>query len=84
MKLAIILPPVAVLVHSGCGSAFLINILLTCLAWLPGLIHAMYVIFKDPPASKNQQQQYPPSASIQPQPLPPQQVQQQQQQGVYN
>ncbi|WP_424299394.1 YqaE/Pmp3 family membrane protein [Castellaniella sp.] len=41
--LAIILPPVAVLL---CGKPvqFLLNILLTCLFWIPGVIHAILVV----------------------------------------
>jgi uncharacterized membrane protein YqaE (UPF0057 family) len=44
--LAIFLPPVAVVLKRGCGADFLINILLTILGWLPGCIHAWYVISK--------------------------------------
>ena len=32
------LPPLAVFLKTGCGADFLINILLTILAWLPGVI----------------------------------------------
>jgi uncharacterized membrane protein YqaE (UPF0057 family) len=38
---AIILPPVGVFLERGCNSDFLINILLTCLGYLPGIIHAL-------------------------------------------
>lgn len=41
--LNILLPPLAVALRHGIGSAFLINLLLTLLAWLPGVIHAFYV-----------------------------------------
>jgi len=41
--LSILLPPAGVAVSRGIGSAFLINILLTLLGWLPGVIHAFYV-----------------------------------------
>lgn len=44
--LAIILPPLAVFLNSGISSAFLINILLTLLGWVPGIIHAVWVIQK--------------------------------------
>ncbi|KIW40398.1 uncharacterized protein PV06_07602 [Exophiala oligosperma] len=44
--LAIFLPPVAVFLKTGCDSNFLINILLTILGWIPGCLHAWYVITK--------------------------------------
>ncbi|KAI5186681.1 hypothetical protein NEHOM01_1634 [Nematocida homosporus] len=42
--LAIIFPPIAVFFATGCSMDLLINILLTCLGYLPGIIHAMFVI----------------------------------------
>lgn len=46
--LAILLPPVAVLVHQGeLNSKFWIALLLTLLFYLPGLIYALIVIFGD-------------------------------------
>jgi uncharacterized membrane protein YqaE (UPF0057 family) len=36
--LAIIFPPAAVLVRTGCSMALLINVLLTLLGWLPGFV----------------------------------------------
>jgi len=41
--LAIILPPVAVLL---CGKPiqFLLNIILTILGWIPGVVHAILVV----------------------------------------
>lgn len=44
--LAIILPPVGVFLEVGCGSQLLLNILLTILGYIPGIIHALYVILK--------------------------------------
>lgn len=44
--LGILLPPVGVFMTTGISSAFLINILLTLLGWLPGSIHAVWVIVK--------------------------------------
>lgn len=44
--IAIFLPPVAVLTQVGLGKHFWINLLLTLLGWLPGVIHAFYVIGK--------------------------------------
>ena len=41
--LAIILPPLAVLL-AGRPFAAILNILLTCFFWIPGIIHAMSVI----------------------------------------
>ncbi|MGQ4646301.1 YqaE/Pmp3 family membrane protein [Lyngbya aestuarii] len=46
IALGIILPPVGVFMTMGVGSALLINILLTLLGWLPGSIHAVWVILK--------------------------------------
>lgn len=41
--LNILLPPLAVFMNHGLGSAFLISLVLTALAWLPGIIHAFIV-----------------------------------------
>ena len=41
--LAIFLPPLGVFLERGCNADFLINILLTCLGFIPGIIHALYV-----------------------------------------
>ncbi|KAJ7905396.1 plasma membrane proteolipid 3, partial [Mycena olivaceomarginata] len=43
---AIILPPLGVFLERGCGADLLINILLTVLGWIPGVIHALYIILK--------------------------------------
>ena len=48
MILAIFLPPLGVLMHNGCGKDLLINILLTILGYLPGIIHAVYVLATTP------------------------------------
>ena len=37
-------PPIAVLLQVGLGGAFFINLFLTLLGWLPGAIHAAWVI----------------------------------------
>jgi uncharacterized membrane protein YqaE (UPF0057 family) len=42
--LAIFLPPLAVGLKSGIGKSFVINIILTILLWIPGVIHALIVI----------------------------------------
>ncbi|KAF2850123.1 UPF0057-domain-containing protein, partial [Plenodomus tracheiphilus IPT5] len=44
--LAIWLPFVAVFLRRGCSADLLINILLDCLGWIPGVIHAWYIISK--------------------------------------
>ena len=45
--LAILLPPLAVyLVYNEVGTPFLVNLLLTLLFWLPGVIHALYHVLK--------------------------------------
>ena len=44
--LAIILPPIAVLLHVGLSVHFLLNILLTLLGGIPGIAHAFWVILK--------------------------------------
>jgi uncharacterized membrane protein YqaE (UPF0057 family) len=41
--LNILLPPLAVFLEHGVGQDLLINILLTALAWIPGVIHAFLV-----------------------------------------
>jgi uncharacterized membrane protein YqaE (UPF0057 family) len=41
---AIILPPLGVLMEVGLTKHFWINILLTILGFVPGIIHALYVI----------------------------------------
>ncbi|RMZ70333.1 plasma membrane proteolipid 3 [Pyrenophora seminiperda CCB06] len=42
--LAVILPPLGVFLERGCGADLLINILLTILAYIPGIVHALYII----------------------------------------
>ncbi|WKK77319.2 YqaE/Pmp3 family membrane protein [Marivirga salinae] len=44
--LAIFLPPVAVAMGKGLTSAFWINLILTILFFIPGVIHAFYVLTK--------------------------------------
>ncbi|MCJ1285431.1 hypothetical protein MMC26_004771 [Xylographa opegraphella] len=41
--ITIFLPPVGVFMIAGCGADLLINILLTCLGYFPGHIHAFYL-----------------------------------------
>jgi len=42
--LAIFLPPVGVFFQVGLGVHFWLNILLTLLGFIPGIIHAVYII----------------------------------------
>jgi len=44
--IAIFLPPLAVFLEVGLGTHFWINLILTFFFWIPGLLHALYVIFK--------------------------------------
>ena len=44
--LAVILPPVGVFMTVGNGGAFWLNIILTILGYIPGIIHAIWVIAK--------------------------------------
>ncbi|MGI0107232.1 YqaE/Pmp3 family membrane protein [Salinimicrobium sp. WS361] len=41
--LNILLPPLAVYLNHGVGTALLISIILTLIGWLPGVIHAFIV-----------------------------------------
>jgi len=41
----ILLPPVGVFLLSGCGADLLVNICLTLLGYIPGHIHAFYLIY---------------------------------------
>jgi uncharacterized membrane protein YqaE (UPF0057 family) len=43
---AIILPPVGVFLQVGLGLHFWINILLTLLGYIPGIVHAIWIIAK--------------------------------------
>jgi len=46
--LAILLPPVAALIRVGCTTHFWINIILTLIGWLPGVIHALWLVWAGP------------------------------------
>lgn len=54
----ILLPPLGVLLTVGIGPTFLINILLTVLGWLPGSIHALWVIVKQEEKASRQEEVY--------------------------
>ncbi|GMY08711.1 Proteolipid membrane potential modulator [Fagus crenata] len=42
--LAIFLPPVGVFLRYGCGVEFWIDLVLTLLGYIPGIIYALYVL----------------------------------------
>ena len=44
--IAILLPPLGVFLQVGLGGTFWLNILLTLLGYLPGIIHAVWIIAK--------------------------------------
>ena len=44
--LAIVLPPLGVFLQVGLGLHFWLNILLTVLGYVPGIIHAIWIILK--------------------------------------
>lgn len=41
---AVLLPPLGVLLEVGLGKHFWLNILLTLLGYIPGIVHAVYII----------------------------------------
>lgn len=45
--LAIILPPIGVFFQVGIGKHFWINLLLTICGYIPGIVHAVWVIAKN-------------------------------------
>ena len=44
--LAILLPPVAVFLQKGVGKDLLINIVLCLFFWVPGIVHALWLLMK--------------------------------------
>lgn len=45
--IAILLPPLGVFLQVGIGKHFWLNILLTLLGYIPGIVHAIWVIAKN-------------------------------------
>jgi len=45
--IAILLPPLGVFFQVGIGKHFWLNILLTILGYIPGIVHAIWVIAKN-------------------------------------
>lgn len=44
--IAIFIPPLGVFLQEGIGKHFWINILLTLLGYIPGIVHAVWIISK--------------------------------------
>lgn len=44
--LSVIIPPLGVFLQVGIGKHFWINIILTILGYIPGLVHAVYIVAK--------------------------------------
>lgn len=44
--LAILLPPVSVFLRAGLGGAFWLNVFLTLLGYIPGVLHALHLARK--------------------------------------
>lgn len=44
--LAVLLPPLGVFLQVGLGLHFWLNILLTILGYIPGIVHAVWIIAK--------------------------------------
>ena len=44
---SVILPPLGVFLQVGIGKHFWLNVLLTLLGYIPGVVHAVWVIAKD-------------------------------------
>ncbi len=44
---SIILPPLGVFLQVGIGKHFWINIILTILGYIPGIVHAVWVVAKN-------------------------------------
>ncbi|MBX3352272.1 MAG: YqaE/Pmp3 family membrane protein [Phycisphaeraceae bacterium] len=42
--IAILLPPLAVGLKAGLGGVFVLNLILTLIFWIPGVLHALYVV----------------------------------------
>ncbi len=44
--IAIFIPPLGVFLQEGLGKHFWINLILTLLGYVPGIIHALWIILK--------------------------------------
>jgi uncharacterized membrane protein YqaE (UPF0057 family) len=45
--LAVVLPPLGVFLQVGIGPHFWLNILLTLLGYVPGIVHAVWIILRN-------------------------------------
>lgn len=45
--LSVVLPPLAVGMNMGLGKHFWINLLLTIIGWVPGVIHALWILNRE-------------------------------------
>lgn len=52
--LAIVLPPLGIFLTYGLSTTLVINVLLTLLGWVPGIIHAVWAIAKHEERAKQQ------------------------------
>ncbi|MDJ0533570.1 MAG: YqaE/Pmp3 family membrane protein [Xenococcaceae cyanobacterium MO_207.B15] len=43
---SILVPPLGVFLVTGISTSLIINILLTLLGWIPGVIHALWILSK--------------------------------------
>lgn len=50
--LSVLLPPVGVFLQVGFGFHFWLNVLLTILGYVPGLIHALWIILTVNPSTQ--------------------------------
>ncbi|MFM6409358.1 MAG: YqaE/Pmp3 family membrane protein [Microcystis sp.] len=46
-SLCVFLPPLAVFLTTGLSLAFVINIILTLIGYVPGIIHAFWIVSKE-------------------------------------
>lgn len=44
---AILLPPLGVLLGGGSALHFVLNIILCCFFWIPGIIHALWIVLRE-------------------------------------
>ncbi len=44
LLLAVLMPPLSVFLKTGSGRIFWLNVLLTLLAYLPGVVHALWIV----------------------------------------
>ncbi|MGR5542814.1 YqaE/Pmp3 family membrane protein [Vibrio campbellii] len=44
--ICVLLPPLGVFIKFGLGSQFIINLILTLLFFVPGMVHALWLVLK--------------------------------------